>query len=342
METKPVTMGVIGYGHFLRTNFVLRLKECAAIELVAVYNRGEERRRQAEEDGFRTTGDLDELLAIPGLESVLIGTSNAAHREQAVRAAAAGKHVLCEKPLALTVEDMDAMVKAVEQAGVINHVNHPSPYSEGFIKFRELCEAHVGRLYHFWKRSSRAYGLWVQGARHGAVANPDESGGWTYHHFCHQLNDAFTLLNSRAVRVYHLTQKSCAEAPSEEMVNALVTFENGATAFLSDGTSVGPFSDMGVQGEGADLRLLNCELTLVKPGPEDSYDRPGNRKGVVETFPVQESGKNLVAVGNRFAQAVRGGRNELITFRMVRDQYRTLMAMKESARTGQAVDVVYE
>ncbi len=339
MATKPVTMGIIGYGHFLRTNFVLHLKECDALDIVGVYNRGEERRRQAEQDGYWTTGDLDELLAMPNLESVLIGTSNAAHREQAIRAAAAGKHVLCEKPLALTMEDMDAMVEAVESAGVINHVNHPSPYTDGFVKFRALCEAHVGRIHHFWKRSTRAYGTWVQGARHGAVANPAESGGWTFHHFCHQLNDAFILLNSRAVRVYHLAQKSCDAAPSEEYVNSLVTFENGATAFLSDSTSVGPFTDMGVQGDGADLRLLNRELTLVKPGPEDSYDRPGNRKGIIETFEVEDTGKNLVAVGHRFAQAVRGGKNELIPFRMVRDQYKTLVAMSESARTGRAVDV---
>ncbi len=339
MDAKPVTMGVIGYGHFLRTNFVLHLKECEAIRIVGVYNRGEERRKQAEQDGFWATGDLDELLAIPDLESVLIGTSNAAHREQAVRAAAAGKHVLCEKPLALTMDDMDAMVEAVETAGVINHVNHPSPYTDGFIKFRALCEAHAGRILHFWKRSTRAYGTWAQGARHTAVANPEDSGGWTFHHFCHQLNDAFILLGGRAVRVYHVEQKSCDEAPSEEFVNSLVTFDSGATAFLSDSTSVGPFTDMGLQGTGADLRLLNRELTLVKPGPEDSYDRPGNRKGVIETFAVEDTGKNLVEVGRRFAQAVRGGKNDLISFRSVRDQYKTLVAMRESARTGRAVDV---
>lgn len=336
---KPVTMGVIGYGHFLRTNFVLHLKECDSINIVGVYNRGEERRRQAQEDGFWTTGDLDELLAIPGLESVLIGTSNTAHREQAVRAAAAGKHVLCEKPLALTLEDMDEMVNAVESAGVINHVNHPGPYTDGFIRFRELCQEHAGRIHHFWKKSSRAYGTWTQGARHVAVANPGESGGWTFHHFCHQLNDAFILMKSRAVRVYHLEQKSCEEAPSEEYVNSLVVFENGSTAFLSDTTSVGPFSDMGLQGDGADLRLLDNVLTMVKPGPEDSYDRPGNRKGIIEKFEVEETGKNLVAVGHRFAQAVRGGKNDLITFSMVRDQYKTLVAMRESALTGRAVDV---
>ena len=336
---KPVTMGVIGYGHFLRTNFVLHLRNCPSIQIVGVYNRGEDRRRQAEADGYWATGDLDELLRIPGLESVLIGTSNSAHKEQAVKAARAGKHVLCEKPLALSMEDMDAMLEAVEKAGVINHVNHPSPYSESFIKFRELCQQYAGDILHMWRRSTRAFGTWIQGARHVAVAHPEESGGWTFHHFCHQLNDACILMKRPVVKVYHITQKSCPEAPSEEIVNSLITFDNGSTAFLVDGTTIGPFTDSGVQGTKADIHQVGNTITVVTPGPPDPTQRPGNLSGVVKTFEAKDSGKNLEAVGHRFAQAVRGGKNELLSFRFIRDQYKILVAMKESARTGKAVEI---
>ena len=150
MDGKPVGFGIVGYGHYIRTNFIKHLRLCPSVHIAAVYNRGEERRRQAEADGFRTTGDYDELLAMPDVEAVLVGTANEAHKDQAIKAARAGKHILCEKPLALSLADVDAMVAAAEKAGIITHVNHSSPYGPGFIKFQALCREHAGRVLHFW------------------------------------------------------------------------------------------------------------------------------------------------------------------------------------------------
>ena len=340
---KAVTVGVIGYGHFMRTNFVPQFADCPEIDVIAVYNRGEERRQHAVDDGYWATGDLDELLAVPGLESVIIGSSNSAHKEQAIKAAQAGKHIICEKPLALTVKDMDAMLDAVESTGVVNHVNHGGPYAASFVKFKELCEQEVGDILHYWKRSSRAFGTWIQGARHVAVANPEESGGWTFHHFCHQLNELCIIMNEPVVKVYHVCQKSCPEAPSEEIVNSMIHFKSGATALLTDGTSIGSFNDLGVQGTKADLRVINGEIILEKPGPGDPLGRPGNRRlGPCRRIPIEGGGKNLSTVGGLFAQAVRGGENKMLSFRFMRDQYKIMEAMKKSAALGEAVELEWD
>jgi predicted dehydrogenase len=337
--TTPINVGILGYAHFMRTNFVKHLRQCPSANILGVYNRGEERRKQAEEDGFFATSDLDELLALPGLEAVVVGTANEAHKDHAIASARAGKHIFCEKPMALTLADVDAMTAEAEKAGVITHVNHGAPYGESFQVFSRLCRERAGDVLHFWKRHSRAFGLWVQGAHHSAVANPEASGGWTFHHLCHQLNLACLLIDSPAVRVYHLAQKSCPEAPSEEIVNCLITFASGATAALSDGTPIGNCDDMGVQGTRADLRLLNGTITLDRPGEIDPTGRPGQRKHVIEKYPVKDQGKNLPEVFSLFAKAVRGGRNELLSFRFMRDQYRILAALKRSAETGRAVDL---
>jgi 1,5-anhydro-D-fructose reductase (1,5-anhydro-D-mannitol-forming) len=343
MVDKPVGLAVLGYGHFIRTNFIKALRECASLRIEAVYNRGEERRRQAEADGFRATGSLEEALSLPGVEAVLVGTANAAHKEQAIMAARAGKHILCEKPMALNIAEIDEMVAAAEQAGVITHVNHPNPYGEAFSAFRAQVQACAGRVLHFWRQGSRAFGLWSQGAQHWAAAHPEESGGWTFHHACHMLNDACLIVGSNhAVRVYHIGQKSCEEAPSEELVNSLITFDNGATASISDGTAIGPFGDMGVQGTEGDVRLLNNEVITVRPGPVDPTGRPGQRSWLTERMAVKPGGKNLVATGHRFAEAVRGGENQLLSFRYIRDQYRILDAMRQSSVTGKAVDLEWK
>jgi 1,5-anhydro-D-fructose reductase (1,5-anhydro-D-mannitol-forming) len=71
-----------------------------------------------------STTSLDRLLAEPGLDAVYISTTNELHRDQAIAAARVGKHVLCEKPLALTVADAKAMVEACRMAGVVMATNH--------------------------------------------------------------------------------------------------------------------------------------------------------------------------------------------------------------------------
>ena len=189
-------------------------------------------------------------------------------------------------------------------------------------------------------RHSRQFGLWNQGARHTAVAHPEDSGGWTFHHLCHALEEACILLDCyRARRVYHMNQVSAPDTPSEEIVNSLVTMENGTTVLLTDGTSIGGFEDMGIQGEGGDLRLLGNTLTVIRPGPPDPTGRPGNLSRLIKSCSVPSGGKMFETVADKFAQAIRGGKNELLSFRFVGNQYRILNAMRESAKTGKSVDL---
>ena len=336
---KPIKVGILGYAHYMRGNFVPHIRDNPQLEILGVFNRGEDRRQQAEDDGYFATSDLDELLALPGIEAVVIGTGNVAHKEQAIKAAKAGLHILCEKPMALHLEDVEAMVKAAAEAGVVTHVNHNMVYGQEFRLFRKLCQEHAGDILHLWKRHSRTFGLWSQGARHGAVANPEMSGGWTFHHLCHQLNAACVLIGSPAVKVYHLAQKSCPEAPSEEIVNCLITFENVATAALTDGLPIGDCDDMGVQGSQSDIRLVQGRITLTTPGGLNPEGRPGGLTWTTEEFEAVTSDKNLQTVCTLFAQAIRGGENELLSFEFIRDQYRILEALKKSAETGEAVTV---
>lgn len=342
MTFKPIGLGVAGYGHYVRVNFLRPLKDCEAIKIAGIYNRGEERRNQAKEDGYWVTGDFDELLKRDDVEAVFIGTSNYSHKELVLKAAKAKKHIICEKPLALDVKDIDEMVKAVKESGVITHVNHTSIYSPVFIKIRELIKEYIGDIYHLWIRASRSFGLWNQGARHVAVENPDQSGGWTIHHLCHSLNEACILLDSnKAEKVFNIVHKSCPQSPSEEIINTLIYFDNGKTATISDTTSIGPYKDFGIQGTKGDLRYLNDKIYITKPGPTDPMGRPGNLSSEQEIIDManfhKEGNKNLVTIGNKFAQAVRGGKNELLSFDFVSKQYKIINAMQKSAQIKEAV-----
>jgi predicted dehydrogenase len=95
----------------------------AGIELVSCYARTEATRNGfAEEMDCAQASSLEELLADPGIDALLIATSHRSHRELVEAAAGAGKHVFIEKPLALTVEDARACVEAAEAAGIVLQV----------------------------------------------------------------------------------------------------------------------------------------------------------------------------------------------------------------------------
>ncbi len=88
--------------------------------------------------------DLEALLAADDLDAVYISTTNEKHFAQAMAAIAAGKHVLCEKPLAMTVADAVTMVRAADAAGVVFATNHHLRNAGSHLAIREAVQA--GRI----------------------------------------------------------------------------------------------------------------------------------------------------------------------------------------------------
>jgi 1,5-anhydro-D-fructose reductase (1,5-anhydro-D-mannitol-forming) len=86
------------------------------------------------------TTDLDELVGDAGIDAVYISTTNEKHHAQAMKAIAAGKHVLCEKPLAMTLGEATEMVAAAEAAGLVFATNHHLRNAGSHLKIRELVD----------------------------------------------------------------------------------------------------------------------------------------------------------------------------------------------------------
>ncbi|MEM9430133.1 MAG: Gfo/Idh/MocA family oxidoreductase [Pseudomonadota bacterium] len=102
----------------------------------------------AAEHGIPTaTTDLDALLADPRVDAVYISTTNEKHHPQAMAAIAAGKHVLCEKPLAMSVSDAREMVDAAASAGLVFGTNHHLRNAGSHLKIRELlADGRIGTV----------------------------------------------------------------------------------------------------------------------------------------------------------------------------------------------------
>lgn len=121
----PVKIAVVGGGYGAK----IPLPAYGALdefEPVAVWSRRPERARDlaAKHDLALGTADLDELLGYPGLEAVHVAGPVSEHAPVAIAAARRGLHVLCEKPLAASLDDARAVVAAVREAGVVGAVNY--------------------------------------------------------------------------------------------------------------------------------------------------------------------------------------------------------------------------
>ena len=118
-SAKPIRLGVISFahGHVLRYCGVIADYDDANI--VAAWDYDAERgQTHAAEFGLDWMPDLDQMLARDDIDAVFVTSPTNKHAEHVIAAAEAGKHVLLQKPMALTLEDCDAIIEAVNRTGI--------------------------------------------------------------------------------------------------------------------------------------------------------------------------------------------------------------------------------
>ena len=121
MAEQPFRWGILSAANIARRRFVPGVRAGSEGVVAAVAARDADRAREFASDlGIpRAYGSYEELLADPEIDGVYIGLPNSLHTAWTVQAAAAGKHVLCEKPLSRRAADVEQMVAACEAAGVL-------------------------------------------------------------------------------------------------------------------------------------------------------------------------------------------------------------------------------
>lgn len=117
--SEPLRWGILGTG-VIAGKFAAQLPQSARGELAAVGSRAaESARRFAHPFGGTAHAGYEALLADPAVEAVYVSTPNALHKEWTIRALEAGKHVLCEKPVAASAAEAEAMFEAAGRAGCL-------------------------------------------------------------------------------------------------------------------------------------------------------------------------------------------------------------------------------
>ncbi|MCB1487928.1 MAG: Gfo/Idh/MocA family oxidoreductase, partial [Bauldia sp.] len=123
MSAPRIRIGLVGAGAIMRLSHAPTITASDSAELVAVFDADLGRAEAIVKDfGGTAFDDLDRMLETPGLDAVVVATPNRFHEEGVLAAAAHGKHVLCEKPLAIDAASARLMVKACKDARVVLQV----------------------------------------------------------------------------------------------------------------------------------------------------------------------------------------------------------------------------
>lgn len=140
-----VRIGVIGCGKIAQVRHLPEYEANACARITGLYDVNHQRARDlAEQYGATAYETLDELLAAEDIDAVSVCTSNATHAEATIKALKAGKHVLCEKPMAITLEECEEMVAAADAAGKKLMIDQNQRFAKAHIRAKELLEA--GRI----------------------------------------------------------------------------------------------------------------------------------------------------------------------------------------------------
>ncbi|MDH7567999.1 MAG: Gfo/Idh/MocA family oxidoreductase [Armatimonadota bacterium] len=157
------------------------------------------RARVREFGGARAFASFQEAIACPGVDAVIVCLPHALHREAVLAAAAAGKHILVEKPMATNLCDATAMVEAAEAAGVVLMVGQVLRFRESNRVARQLIrEGKIGRVRNILRRRTSWFKDWVPWARDPALC-----GGIALYGFgSHEVDMMLWLADSLPTRVY--------------------------------------------------------------------------------------------------------------------------------------------
>jgi len=210
------------------------------------------------------TTSLEDLLGSRDVDAVYISTTNERHRDQVFAAAAAGKHVLCEKPLALTLADARAMVAECSKHGVVMGTNHHLRNAathramRAAIKQGRIGQPLFARVFHAVYLPAP-----LQGWR---IERPDAGGGVVFDITVHDADTLRFVLDDEPKSVIAMnTQGGMSRAGVEDGAMGVIRFSSGLLAQFHDGfTTKYTTTGFEVHGDAGSLIGRDCMTQAPK------------------------------------------------------------------------------
>ncbi len=351
-----IKVAIIGHG-FMGHEHEKMLTALDGYQVVGIADRDPVQLEDVKE-GIKRYASNEEAFADPDVDVVLIVANNNQHHDLVLQAAAAGKDIVCEKPVAMNVEELDDMARAVDEAGVKFTVHHQRRLDPDYRTMKEVYDS--GTLGDVFTVQNKLYGF--NGNMHDWHVYISEGGGMLFDWGVHLLDQMLYMFPDAKVTSVFADLRNVINFEVDDYFKILLRFDNGVTGevelgtyFLADkmdqkwferhwfmGGNKGSAYVDGFFPEGKIVRtselLANVggKRTMTAAGPTRSFGPPPEGRIVTEELPVATTKHE--DYWTAYAEAYRGDGDFDVKIPQTRRVLALMEAVRESARTGKSVD----
>jgi myo-inositol 2-dehydrogenase/D-chiro-inositol 1-dehydrogenase len=339
----PVRVGLVG-SQFISTIHAESLKHCSQAELAAVASPTPGNAQRLSQQ-FKIPGvylDYRQMLDKPEIDMIVVGAPNYLHCQIVLDAAAAGKHIVIEKPLCLNLNEADRMITACRDAGVKLMYAEELCFAPKYVRLKQLLDSGALGQPTLIKQSEKH-----DGPHADHFWDVDRSGGGvTMDMGCHAIEFFRWMLNRPPIRSVYAqmsTQVHGGRTRGDDNAILILEFSNGVTAIAEESwTKLGGMDDRAeVYGTGgvayADLLHGNAIETYSSQGYEYAVEKAGSTRGWSFTIYEEAWNYGFHAEMAHFVDCIQNDKIPLVTGEDGRAVLEVLFAAYESARTGRKV-----
>ena len=343
-----VGIGILSHAHAHSNVYCRVMQGMQDVELVATWDDNEERGRKAAQDfcmEFRP--NADDVIRDPRIDAVIVTTETNRHAEFVERAAAAGKHILCQKPMATTLADCDRIIADVSKSGVKFCMAFQMRHDPVNLKIRELVnQGAVGKIAILKRRHSIPVLLnpeFINGPTRWHI-DPVANVGMFFDDATHAADWFYWMLGDARSVVAEIDNVVTNVAPDDNGV-AIYRFGQGEIGVLvNSSTTVAAIGTTEVYGDRGTIVQDYGDLPSTSaPRPVDAIPlrmiRQAEDHWTEFRLPIPKNqGERLAAIPRPFIDYVRGLSSETISAEEGRKSVEMVLGAYRSAAEGRRID----
>ena len=353
---EDIRIAVIGHG-FMGHEHETKLSQMEGFRLVGFSDRDPKQLDDVRE-GLKRYESNEALLVDPEVDVVLIAANNNQHHDLVIQAAEAGKDIICEKPVAMSPEELDDMVRVTNECGVKFTVHHQRRLDQDFRIMKEIFDQKALGDVYMMKNS--LYGF--NGNMHDWHVYISEGGGMLYDWGVHLIDQILFMMPEAKITSIYADVRNVINFEVDDYFKILLRFDNHVMAEVELGTYLladkpqdkwferhwimsgnkGTAYVDGFEPEGKIVRttelLTNVRgsRTMTAAGPTRSFGPPAPGKIITEDVPkVNTCHRDYF---ENYKKAYYGEEDFLVKIPETRRVLAVMDAVRKSAETGKSVD----
>lgn len=325
-----VRWGVLSTANIGLKKVIPAMQKGALVEVAAIASRDLGRSEDAARQlGIpKAYGSYEELLADPQIEAIYNPLPNQLHVPWSVKAAEAGKHVLCEKPISITVDEARALLAAQKRTGVKMGEAFMVRMHPQWLRVRELIRSgRIGEL-----RVVQGFFSYFNRDPKNIRNIPECGGGALFDIGCYPINTSRFIFGEEPTRILGLVERD-REMQTDRVTSAILEFPSGQSTFTCS-TQLVPYQRMNFFGTRGRIEI---EIPFNAPNDrptrifiDDGGDLTGSTIST-ETFPTCDQ---YTIQGDAFSRAIREGAEIPVTIENAIQNMAAIEAVFRSAKSG--------